>query len=75
VSPKPTLEQEEERLLRELAKDPEVSPAQRLRALEVLDRKAARRAEQPPPLSDEEGAPDPFEDLDELEQRRRGRHR
>jgi hypothetical protein len=67
-------EADEERLLRELAEDPKVSPAQRLRALEVLERKRARR-EGASGAVDEEVPPDPMADLDELEEQRQRRRR
>lgn len=67
-------EEEEERLLRALAADSGSSPAVRMRALEVLERKRTRRAGEQA-AKDEPGelAPDPMGDLDEMEAARQKR--
>jgi hypothetical protein len=66
----------EEQLLRELAADEKASFAVRMRALEVLERKRARRegamAAQELPG---DAAPDPFADFDEVEQARQRKAR
>ena len=68
---KPTQEELEIKLLEEMAADPELKATQRLRALEELGKRRARTEaiarEEPSDLSQD---PDPFEDLDELEQQR-----
>jgi hypothetical protein len=66
----------EEALLRELAEDKTASPAVRMRALEVLERKRARQAgEAAQREAPDELAPDPMADLDEMEAARQRRAR
>ena len=61
------------RLAEAIARDPDLKPTMRLRALETLE-KIKRRRDQAAGVAAEEDdglPPDPMADLDELEQRRR----